>query len=309
MPNDEPKGATDLLGIAPVARVAERVADSVVSAAEVSLGLVCKPALEEVGLALRDRVSAWRQKNYENTLMKAKPGLDAAAHDGRHGPMRLLMHAIEAATWVEDDDVQRMWAGLLASSCTHDGSDESNWIFIGLLRQLTTVQAKLLAYACKMAEKQVLANGLIQAASQVELELNDLKNVAGCSDLHQLDRELDHLRTLGLIDGGFQAFGPYIEAPPKAHFSPTALGLHMFGQRPYFAEHTPAGEGREGHHRLEGVGQVLDHSRHLLGLKESLPHVPFFEHRDVRTCRHESRSDSQSERPFDDRQLTIDAGM
>ena len=192
----------DLLGIAPIGRAVERVTGSVVSGAEAVLGRVCLPAAEEFGLLLRDKVSAWRQRNAVVTVEKAKPLLNAAASESRHAPPRVIMESLNHASWADDEEVQQMWAGLLASSCTTSGKDDSNWIFINLLGQLTAMQALILKAACELAKKFVLPNGLVWAES-LSKTADELFALTGCRDVHRLDRELDHLRALGLIGVGF----------------------------------------------------------------------------------------------------------
>lgn len=137
-------GAQDLLGIAPVGRAVERVTDSALSGAEALLSRVCLPAAEEFGLLLRDKVGEWRRQNTIATLGKAQAPLERAAAEDRHAPPRLIIESLKHASWAETDDVQEMWAGLIASSCTEGGTDDSNWIFINLLGQLTAMQAGLL---------------------------------------------------------------------------------------------------------------------------------------------------------------------
>ena len=44
----------------------------------------------------------------------------------------------------------------------------------------------------------------------------------GESDIQRLDRELDHLRELGLIDGGLEPGSPWIR------IRPTPLALHLY---------------------------------------------------------------------------------
>lgn len=50
--------------------------------------------------------------------------------------------------------------------------------------------------------------------------------ISGITDLHRLDRELDHLRALELIDGGV----PVDEEGPEVTiaFKPTGLGLNLY---------------------------------------------------------------------------------
>jgi len=214
----------DLLGIAPIGRAVERVTDSVVGGAEALLGRVCLPAAEEFGLLLRDKVSGWRQRNTIATVIRAKPLLEAAASDNRHAPPRLIMESLNHASWADNEEVQQMWAGLLASSCTVGGKDDSNWIFINLLGQLTALQALVLKTACELADKVVQANGLI-AAGAVFKTADELFALTGCHDVQRLDRELDHLRALGLIEAGFHGG---FAAQPLADIRPTPLALHLY---------------------------------------------------------------------------------
>jgi hypothetical protein len=125
-------GAHDLLGVAPVSRAVERTTDSALSGIEALLSRVCLPAAEEFGLLLKDKVSEWRQRNAEATLLKARAMLQTAAREERHAPPRLMVESLLHASWSDDDDVQQMWAGLVASSCTEGGKDDSNWTFIAL---------------------------------------------------------------------------------------------------------------------------------------------------------------------------------
>jgi hypothetical protein len=216
-------GTHDLLGIAPAGRAVERVTDSVLSGAEALLAKICFPAAEEFGLLLRDKVSRWRQQNVLSTVEKAQPLLQAAA-ENRHGPPRLIVESLNHASWADREEVQQMWAGLLASSCTPDGKDDSNWIFINLLGQLTGMQVHILKAACEEATKMVTASGLI-GAHNLGRTADELVALTGCGDVQRIDRELDHLRVLGLIEAGFL---PGSGKPPYADIHPTPLALHLY---------------------------------------------------------------------------------
>ncbi len=134
-----------------------------------------------------------------------------------------------------------MWAGLLASSCTKDGKDESNLIFINLLSQLTSSEVKILNYICENAKKEITIHGLIYA-NVLLISLKDLKIISNIPDIHHLDRELDHLRSLGLILRGFPEIpkgAPLINWRPsdlaskgsddiEIDITPSALALNMY---------------------------------------------------------------------------------
>jgi hypothetical protein len=189
---------------------------------EAVLGRVCLPAAEELGLHFRGKVSRWRAQNVEATLIKATPLLEAAAQAGRIAPPRLVVRALNDASWADTGEVQELWAGLLASSCSNDGGDESNWIFICLLEQLTSLQVLVVKHACENAEVS-MANGLFRAQGLFKTA-TARSGLTRCQDVHRIDRELDHLRELGLITSGFNGFGPDL----VAEIQPTALALHLY---------------------------------------------------------------------------------
>lgn len=122
-----------------------------------------------------------------------------------------------------------MWAGLLAGSATSDGRDESNLMFTDLLSKLTSAQVKILNYACEKAEKFCSKSGLV-AAEALSVPLEEITTIAGISELHRLDRELDHLRSLGLLTerGGIPM--PHHHAAQQleqthANLQPSSIGL------------------------------------------------------------------------------------
>ena len=118
--------------------------------------------------------------------------------------------------------MQDMWAGLVQSSCSDSGDDDSNLIFIILLSNMTKLQTKILKHACENAPKTVANNGLIKPG-EVLIAYEDLTERSGEMDIQRLDRKLDYLRALELIEGGF-IFGLVREA----RVAPTPLALHMY---------------------------------------------------------------------------------
>lgn len=229
MPEDSSK-SLDILGIKPVADSINIVTTSAVGGVEAFLGRICLPALEEYGLLLRDKVRAYRANNMAAIAVKAEKKLEAVPRggEGLHGHPRLVGLILEQGSWVEVSEVQEMWAGLLASSCSEDGSDDSNLMFVDLLSRLSVSQARLLDHICRCATKVVTPNGLIVVQVQMYMELADLRVVTGVTDLHRIDREMDHLRSLELIipEGGF---GVYSTAT-TADVTPTPLALQMFAR-------------------------------------------------------------------------------
>lgn len=231
MSDDEKRNASgDVLGIKPLASAIEHTSKKIVDGIGAVLGKICLPAAEELGLALKDRISLWRQKNIANTLEKAKPSIDALPTEA-HAPPRLVHEIVDQASWTDDPTLQSMWAGLLTSSCSVDDAGQDNLLFVSLLRQLTPLQAKLLQYSAEKTPKARAKNGAIVAGGELELTLSELQELTGTNDFHRLDVALDHLRSLGLINvdsGGFWE-GPQ-STPAVAGLTANTIAMHLFAR-------------------------------------------------------------------------------
>lgn len=216
--------SVDYLGIAPYGEALNTVAKEAMAGAGAFLGRICLPAAEEFGLLLQDKVAGWRKKNTTQIVNKAEEILSSASEEKNlHAHPRLVGKIMNEGSWADDEKVQDMWAGLLASSCTKDGKDETNLIFMNLLSQITSVEARILNYACESSKKELTLAGWLHA-NHLQIELKQLQELAATNDFHRLDRELDHLRVLGLIDiaGGFNPHST------SANITPSALALQMY---------------------------------------------------------------------------------
>ncbi|MGJ0514844.1 MAG: Abi-alpha family protein [Methylomicrobium sp.] len=224
MADEKPKNL-DLLGIEPIAKSFEKVTNSTVDGAAAILSRICLPVAEEIGLLLRDRVRYWRAMNIAKLTVDAEHKINALGigPDFQAHP-RIVYRIIEEGSWTDDEDIQEMWSGLLASSCSPEGQDDSNLIFIQLLTNMSRIQARLLNVACEQAVKKLSASGLI-IAEHLEFTLIKLQEITDESDIHRLDREMDHLRSLELIRGGFN-----LNTVDQVDVTPSALALHMYAR-------------------------------------------------------------------------------
>lgn len=241
MAEDKSK-SLDILGVKPIADAVNTVTKGMVEGAAAILSRICLPAAEELGFLLQDKVRVFRAKNAAAVVLKAQEKLEATPGGERlHALPRLVGLILEQGSWVELDAVQNMWAGLLATSCTEDGQDDSNLMFADLLSRLTASQCRILDFACREAKKTVAPNGLLVVdlgdalwspngmigGLGTVMSLEQLYKVSGTTDLHRLDRELDHLRSLELIlphGGGFSTDSP----ETTANVTPTSLAIQMF---------------------------------------------------------------------------------
>ena len=137
--------SVDVLGIAPYGEALNTVAKGGTDFICGLLTKICYPAAEEIGLAFQDNVRAWRHRNANAIAERAQEFLDQRDDpESLHAHPRLVCRIIEEGSWIDDGLLQSHWAGLLASSCTPDGKDESNLIFLDLMHRLTTMQARIL---------------------------------------------------------------------------------------------------------------------------------------------------------------------
>ena len=135
----EDQGKGDLFGLAAYGEAINTLAKGAVDGAGAFLSKICLPAAEEFGLLLRDKVSAWRAKNAIDITQEAEKILADQNALEVHAHPRLVMKILSEGSWTNDEKVKSFWAGLLASSCTEDGNDESNVIFLNILSQITSL--------------------------------------------------------------------------------------------------------------------------------------------------------------------------
>ena len=214
----------DLLGVKPISKAIDRTTEGALAGAGAFLSRICLPAAEEFGLLLKDRVSYWRAKHAAMIVTKAER-LTSGATEPLEAHPRLAWEIIDKGSWADDEAIQDMWSGLLASSCTSQ-RDDGNILFVSLLERLTVLEVRLLNNFCESAPKFISKSGL-PYSEEIVVPLSDLTKITGVSDLHRLDRELDHLRSLELIDGGFTA-ADFAEVGTDASIRVTALALHLF---------------------------------------------------------------------------------
>jgi len=240
--NDDGGKIPDLLGLKPFSESVKIVVETSAIEASKFLNAICYPAAEEFGYLLRDKVKWWRINNISNTMIKAKNNfnINYDEFDLTASP-RIVNSILENSSWIDNDKIQDMWAGLLASSCSKTGKDESNLIFINLLSQLTSSEVRILDYICNNSEKKISIQNLIDA-NKLSISLRDLQEISGVVGIHNLDREIDHLRSLGLVLGGFPAIPKdainVFKRPSdivsnnledfEADISPSALALNMY---------------------------------------------------------------------------------
>jgi hypothetical protein len=178
------------------------------------------------GLPIRNEVEAWRAANAKKIANKADANLkNDPEWDRKRVHPRIVARVIEQGAWIDADDVQELWGGLLASSCSFDGSDDSNLTFVDLLSHLSLSEARILNYICENTEKRLSPTGWLTATS-IEVSIGELQEISKTSDAHKLYLGLTHLRTLGLLrlNSDLKIYSA------SADLEPTNLALQMYAR-------------------------------------------------------------------------------
>lgn len=222
----------DILGLKPIGEAGLEVTKAAIKGVSSFLESVFKPGLEELGFLMKDEVRYWRLNNILSMLNSAKGKLD---FDGKElnltANARVGLSIMEGCSEVDNEELQDLWAGLFASSCTPDGKDDSNMNFVDILRRMSSVEAKIIDYACKNCKKILHPNKLI-TADDIMISLEELKHISGVDDIYRLDSELDHMRSIELLlhgdsfgrGGGFTASDNQL----VASITPSPLALNLY---------------------------------------------------------------------------------
>lgn len=222
----------DLFGIEPIAEAGLQVTRASIDGVSAFLRAVCLPGLQELGYMIQDKVRYWRLNNVLRMLEKAKGrmsfeenGLKLTANP------RVGLSIINCSSEVDNDELQDLWAGLFISSCSVDGQDDSNMNFVDLIRRMSSVEARIIDYACRNCMKVLFPNKLI-VANEFSVPFAVLATIAHTDDIYRLDSELDHMRSIEVLvpGGGFDSGGGFDASDNElsANITPSALALNLF---------------------------------------------------------------------------------
>ena len=98
------------------------------------------PVFDDIGAMISDSMKPYRAKNLVNTLRKTQRILHEAGLPANAVPTRLLFPIAEASSIEDNETLQDMWAGLLATASQQ--TDSVSPSFIETLKQLTPDDAR-----------------------------------------------------------------------------------------------------------------------------------------------------------------------
>lgn len=189
---------------------------------------ICPPADERVTELLHKTLSNVRAANTVEIALKAERLLAQEPDaDCRSAHPDLMLRTLEHGSWVDVEWLQELWAGLLATSCTLEGQDESNREYINLLSKLSPLPTQILTMACAKVmhgmTKTAAASPALLACSAEEIA-----RITRSNNLVKIYKSIGDLSELGLVEKNPRSASP--ENPAEAKAMPTKLGLEMFAR-------------------------------------------------------------------------------
>lgn len=157
---------------------------------------VCPQAVEQFRTMLRKDFSSVRVRDAVCiTQMAAKMMGSGAWLNGLSAPAALVLRIMEMGSWASDEWTQRLWAGLLVSSCTPEGNDQSNAELVETLCQLAAVHLHILELASRKYVEAV-AGGATQAPP---ITLHEMTKLLDLTNLTKTLRSVGELADRGLM--------------------------------------------------------------------------------------------------------------
>jgi hypothetical protein len=191
---------------------------------------LCPWSADEVNHALLDRLSNKRVASAVEVALKAEDILLRHGHVAQpFVAADLLMRVLEGGSWIEEDWIRRMWAGLLVSSCSADGQDRSNFPFIDLLARLTPIHLRILSFVCHRAVES-LAAGVSEAALDIYSTAEELMEVADSHSFPRIQQTIGQLSSVGLLVETARSSYVIMSDKAKTRTIPTPLGLKMYAR-------------------------------------------------------------------------------
>jgi hypothetical protein len=214
---------TDFLGIKPVSDAIGLLTSKSVEGVESFLKIVCVPALQEIGGLTQNQTRVWRLLNAIKIVEKSKGKLVLDEDGNIKISPRLALAIIEEGSKEDKEEIQELWAGLFAASCT-EKIDDSNLLYVNILREITYRQALIFKYMCENCKKCLHEGGKVTGSS-LHLSLKQLKEITDENDESKLELDFESLGRLDLINLSFDSSFSYTN---ESVLTPTSLSLNLY---------------------------------------------------------------------------------
>jgi hypothetical protein len=192
------------------------------------LSHIAPDASVQIAKLLHEELSNYRLEHAIEIASKAERFLENKPDaEKMRAPAKDVLRIVESGSWVEDPYILQLWGGLMASSCSTEQWDESSLSYIETMSQLNLIHVRMLAGACTKASKVITGPDRI-SSRPLAYSASDLMRIAGSHDLVRIDRDLEHLAELGLIE--HRQKSTFFSQISDARITPTFLGLELYAR-------------------------------------------------------------------------------
>jgi hypothetical protein len=142
-----------------------------------------------------------------------------------HAPPPLVASILKNGSWAIDDVTKQLWAGLLSTSCSVEGTDESGNAFVDLLIHLTPVQSLVFVAACSRAMAFITEHETLPL-DRIILTPEEMFRMTDTNNISRIAIDITYLFHAELIEKSFD-FTSYLPAE-NFDLTPTRLGLDLY---------------------------------------------------------------------------------
>jgi PilZ domain len=193
------------------------------------VGRICPAAADRAKALFHLELSNVRVANAVEIALKAEYLLASEPEaDKMLAHPDLIVRILEEGSWVDVEWIQQLWAGLLATSCTVEGPDESNRVYIHLLSLLAPIHARILSAACDKAVRVMAGHEASSSPSLVASSAEEMARLTGSTNLMKVHRSIAELSDLGLLEKTTRT--TLHSVSPITRTKPTDLGLEMYAR-------------------------------------------------------------------------------
>lgn len=149
-------------------------------------------------------------------IQKAIPAVDV--------PPTLVRQILEVGSRNRDEQMQRYWAGMLASTCLDSPESRARAAFVALLSELTPIHLRIL----HAGGTRGIQAGWKPGSSLSEsfyCTMNEIKAITGSVSAGEIEFALDYLDRLGLLEMTIKVPGS-----DRINLTPTLLGMKLYAR-------------------------------------------------------------------------------
>lgn len=186
------------------------------------------PEAEAQAVHFISEISEERAEHAIEIILQAEESLAARNLAPRSGVSPgLLLRILEHGSKLSDERLQQCWAGILASTCLAGTPDDATGRFAVLLSKLDRDHVAVLTVACTRAMRTGWQQGFV-FASELYAPLEEITNVAGIRNPVAVERNLNHLHQLGLMEKTVRPLG--CAEFDQVNIKPTSMGLKLYAR-------------------------------------------------------------------------------